>query len=216
MVASRGLFIVFEGLDRSGKSTQCKLLLDFLQKCCSARIQRYPGKSEPTTGPKLDQFLKTAKSPYENAEEIHCLFAENRRVIDPHLRESILSGETVIADRYSFSGIAYTAAKDVSLDFACKTELGLLKPDLVIYLNADPQATSNRAGFGDEALERADFQLKVYKQMKRLINHNFWVEVDALRSIEDVHNSIKSVVTELMSKSPPQLTSFELSDFNMN
>lgn len=91
------------------------------------------------------------------------------------MRKDILAGQTVIADRYSFSGIAYTAAKDVSLEFACKTEIGLLKPDVVIYLDADSNATAKRAGFGDEALERADFQLKVYSQMKTLNNPDFWV-----------------------------------------
>lgn len=74
------------------------------------------------------------------------MFAENRKVLDPLLRETILNGETVVADRYSFSGIAYTAAKNVSTEFACKTEVGLLKPDLVIYLKADPLKTAQRAG----------------------------------------------------------------------
>lgn len=102
------------------------------------------------------------------------------------MRENILGGQTVIADRYSFSGIAYTAAKDVSLEFSCKTELGLLKPDLVIYLDADSAATATRAGFGDEALERADFQLKVYNQMKVLVNPGFWVVGLHLYALNDL------------------------------
>lgn len=66
-------------------------------------------------------------------------------------------------------------AKNVPFEFACETELGLLKPDLVIYLNADPAMTSKRDGFGDEALEKAEFQLRVYEQMKALVNYDFWV-----------------------------------------
>lgn len=102
------------------------------------------------------------------------MFAENRKVIDSRLREVLLSGETVVADRYSFSGIAYTAAKDVSLDFACETEIGLLKPDIVIFLDADPIETAKRAGFGDEALEKFEFQETVAKKMKSLVNPEFW------------------------------------------
>jgi dTMP kinase len=80
----------------------------------------------------------------------------------------------VVADRYSFSGIAYTQAKDVSPKFACETEVGLLKPDIVIYLDADPAETAKRAGFGDEALEKLDFQQKVHKEMKKLFNDSYW------------------------------------------
>jgi len=214
MPVSRGFFIVFEGLDRSGKSTQCKKLLEFLGQMLSVKIQRYPDRSEPTTGPKIDHFLKTAKSPYENAKEIHRLFAQNRKVLDQSLREAILNGQTIIADRYSFSGIAYTAAKNVPMDFACATEVGLLKPDLVIYLNADPAVTAERAGFGDEAFEKADYQQKVYKHMKELINPEFWEEVDALQSIEEVHEAIKTIVMNLIKQTPPSLRSFTLADFN--
>lgn len=55
-----------------------------------------------------------------------------------------------------------------------KTEVGLLKPDLVIYLRIDPALAAQRAGYGDEALERADFQQAVRTKMEMLINSRFW------------------------------------------
>jgi len=210
------LLIVFEGLDRCGKSTQCKKLLEFLMKQeYDVRVQRYPDRSEPTTGPLIDNFLKTAKSPYERPEEIHNLFAQNRKVLDTQLRNDILGGQIVIADRYSFSGIAYTAAKGVSVEFACSTEFGLLKPDLVIYLEADPLVTAKRAGFGDEAFEKTDYQLKVHKQMKALFNSDFWQEIDALQTIDEVHEDIKQcVLNTLENRRSAPLSSFTVSDFN--
>lgn len=54
---------------------------------------------------------------------MHLLFAENRRVLDAKLRADLATGVTVIADRYSFSGISYTAAKEdpkMPLDVACR------------------------------------------------------------------------------------------------
>ncbi|KAI6242940.1 DTMP kinase [Aphelenchoides fujianensis] len=108
----RGLFIVLEGLDRSGKSTQCRRLVEWLkQEGHSVRFQPYPDRSEPETGPKINEFLKNARSPYEQALYIHGLFSENRRILDSKLRRDLEAGMTVIADRYSFSGVAYSAAK---------------------------------------------------------------------------------------------------------
>ena len=76
------------------------------------RAARFADRSEPTTGAQIDSFLKTADSPYVDAEAIHALFAENRRVLDAKLRTDIAAGVTVIADRYSFSGISYTVRSE--------------------------------------------------------------------------------------------------------
>ncbi|KAI6171991.1 Thymidylate kinase [Aphelenchoides besseyi] len=217
---SRGAFIVLEGLDRSGKSTQCRRLVEHFKKLgSSVRFQPYPDRTEPETGPKIDEFLKNAQSPYERAKWIHDLFSTNRRNLDSKLRDDISAGMTVIADRYSFSGIAYSAAKnhpDLSFEEACKTELDLLKPDLVIYLRADVGTTSTRADHGKEVLEKAEFQEKVRHQMERLVNEQFWEVVEATQTIDEVFREVLEKVQNKLEFGLGSLSNFELSDFNLS
>ena len=57
----------------------------------------------------------------------------------------------------------------MSLDWCKAPEKGLIKPDLIIYLTADPELISKRPGFGDEIYEKKSFQIEVasmYEQLK--------------------------------------------------
>lgn len=59
-------------------------------------------------------------------------------------------GVTLIVDRYSFSGVAFSAAKGLDFDWCKAPEKGLLKPDLVLFLQLSTAAIEKRGGFGDE------------------------------------------------------------------
>ncbi|KAH7700420.1 thymidylate kinase-like isoform X3, partial [Aphelenchoides avenae] len=152
--SQRGAFIVLEGLDRSGKTTQYR--------------------SEPKTGPIIDAFLREAKSPFDDGEAVHLLFSANRWLLDPKMRADLARGVNLITDRYSFSGVAYSLAKGLDKTWSCTPEVGLLKPDIVIFLDAKPAATTARCGFGGEVLERSDFQKSVYRHMKAVYSEVYW------------------------------------------
>ena len=65
-------------------------------------------------------------------------------------------------DRYSYSGMAYTAAKGIDIDWCIDTEKGLPKPDYVYYLYFDDLAKlENRGGYGEEWYEKLDFKKNV-------------------------------------------------------
>ena len=72
----RGLFIVFEGLDRSGKSTQVQRLLDYLSaREVPVRLQKFPDRST-NIGQSIDSYLRGAS--HLSNEAIHLLFSANR------------------------------------------------------------------------------------------------------------------------------------------
>ncbi|KAL3108533.1 hypothetical protein niasHT_015455 [Heterodera trifolii] len=200
-MVKRGALIVLEGLDRSGKSTQAKLLLEHFQRRGeSARIQRFPDRDEPVTGRTIDAFLKSAKSAEESREAIHLLFAANRWLMIHQMVEELAEGWHLILDRYSYSGIAYSLAKGMSMEWACHSEVGLLRPDLVLFFDVDVANVSARGGFGSEVMERSEFQSKVYAQMGTLFNASFWRRIDAARPIDKVHQSVVSEVMDLLGK----------------
>ena len=68
---------------------------------------------------------------------IHLLFVINRWELKKEIEENIDSGSVVVLDRYSYSGIAYTAAKGIDIDWCILTEKGLPKPDIVFYLKCE-------------------------------------------------------------------------------
>nr|CAD7432436.1 unnamed protein product [Timema monikensis] len=72
------------------------------------------------------------------------------------------AGTTLIVDRYSFSGIAFSAAKEgMDLKWCQNPETGLPKPDLVFMLNLDTSVMMQRGDFGSERYEVLGFQEKV-------------------------------------------------------
>lgn len=78
--------------------------------------------------------------------------------------EAIESGTTVVVDRYYYSGIVYSAAKnkaDLSLQWAKAPDVGLPKPDMVIFLDIGTETAKARGGYGDERYETEQMQARV-------------------------------------------------------
>lgn len=77
------------------------------------------------------------------------------------LRETLESGVTVVADRYSYSGVAFSAAKGLDRGWCEAQETGLPAPDAVLYLALSLDEAATRGGFGEERYETRDLQEKV-------------------------------------------------------
>lgn len=80
------------------------------------------------------------------------------------LVSALLSGTTLVVDRYAYSGVAYSAAKGVpgmDVEWCRNPDIGLPAPDLVVYLRVTNAVAAARAGFGEERYEKAEFQEKV-------------------------------------------------------
>lgn len=77
------------------------------------------------------------------------------------MEEKLKTGTTLIVDRYSYSGVAFSSAKGLNIDWCKAPEIGLLAPDSVLYLGISPERAAERGGYGDERYERVEFQKKV-------------------------------------------------------
>lgn len=95
---------------------------------------------------------------------IHCLHPTVLVFCSDALVSALLSGTTLVVDRYAFSGVAYSAAKAVpgmDVEWCKAPDCGLPAPDLVVYLRVSNAVAAARAGFGEERYEKAEFQDKV-------------------------------------------------------
>lgn len=111
-VVKRGALIVFEGVDRVGKTTQCQRVFQDLKKeQYSVEYWKFP-KRDTTVGSLIDEYLRGSCELDDHV--IHLLFSINRWETAKNLKDKLNSGTSLIIDRYAFSGVAYSAAKEVS------------------------------------------------------------------------------------------------------
>ncbi|PAV19943.1 thymidylate kinase [Pyrrhoderma noxium] len=152
----RGLFIVVEGLDRSGKSTQALALQKALQLAnIQSELIRFPDRTTPT-GKVIDGYL--TKKYDMDVRAIHLLFSANRWESASKIEQMLSSGISVISDRYAFSGVVYTAAKGIPLTWCKQPDVGLPAPDLTLFLDISPEVAALRGAMGKNAMRKRDFK----------------------------------------------------------
>eukprot|EP00919_Chromeraceae_sp_WS-2016_P071046 GHVR01168310.1.p1 GENE.GHVR01168310.1~~GHVR01168310.1.p1 ORF type:complete len:132 (+),score=8.96 GHVR01168310.1:338-733(+) len=100
-------------------------------------------------------------------ETTHLLFSsDSRKMINEVRRNTIL-----LCDRFSMSGIVYSAAKGLDLDWCIMSERNLPKPDLTVFIDTSIEEVARRRGFGDEVHDNRVFQEKVYALYQQLLKN---------------------------------------------
>lgn len=193
----RGAFVVFEGVDRSGKSTQCRRVVDaLLAKGLAAVAMNFPDRTT-TIGTMINAYLQNKAEVEDHA--IHLLFAANRWERSPSLCETLHAGTTIICDRYSYSGIAFSAAKGLDMDWCAAPEIGLPQPDLVVFLDLSIEETARRGGYGAERYEKDALQRAVRSSYARLRSSD-WAVIDAAQPVDELTTSIASLVESTIAR----------------
>ena len=76
------------------------------------------------------------------------LFSANRWEKMKFISEKLESGCNIVCDRYWYSGVAYSHAKGLDLDWCIAPDQGLIAPDLVLFFRGDPEKLAQRGGYG--------------------------------------------------------------------
>lgn len=174
-IIHKPLFIAFEGIDGSGKSTQVKLLAEALTQLGHKVYTTH----EPTSGPIGKMIRDIFNHRLEGSQHtIAALFAADRLEHIVNQTDGILNkmsdGYTVITDRYYFSSYAYHS---VHVDMDWVIELNreaakLLRPDITIYIDIAPEVSMERIQKNRgsvEMYETLDNQKKVHALYERAI-----------------------------------------------
>jgi len=195
----RGALIVFEGCDRCGKTTQCtKLIERLLAEGKKVELLKFPDRST-TIGQMIDNYLK--QSVELDDHTIHLLFSANRWESFQKMKSLLLSGSTLVVDRYAYSGIAFTAAKGLDMEWCKQPDIGLIKPDQVIYMTVSGDSAAKRGQFGEERYEKLDFQKKVKNVFHQLEDSDYWQVVDGNGTIDEVHDEVYRIATKAIDRS---------------
>lgn len=162
----KNYFIAFEGIDGSGKSTQVKLLTQYLTN----KGHKVYATCEPTDSPIGKMIRDIFNHRMEGDHKvIAALFAADRLNHLLNSTDGILKkldeGYTVITDRYYFSSYAYHSVHDIEMDWVIQANAlsaELLKPDLNIYIEMDPQVSMKRLTSGRTHIE-------IYETLENLV-----------------------------------------------
>ena len=191
----RGFFICIEGLDKSGKTTQSRLLVEALRKRGYDALYT----SEPSEGD-IGRFIRKyilSRRNRVNAYVEALLFAADRvehteTVIKPNLE----GGKIVVSDRYLFSSLAYQGAAGVSIDWIRKINKAAVKPDLAVYIDVPVDVILQRCEGGKSVMERREIQERVREVYKRMVREGELIFVDGDRPVEIIAGEIEKIVLE--------------------
>lgn len=148
--SKRGTFIVLEGVDRCGKTTQCGLLLRHLISMGLAAVaMRFPDRTT-LVGQLINSYLASDVTTLDD-RAIHLLFSANRWEAAPNVTKTLAAGTCIVCDRYAYSGVAFSSAKladpPLTIEWCKSPDVGLPAPDVVIFLDLSQEEAEQRGGY---------------------------------------------------------------------
>ena len=175
-MGKKGIFIVIEGLDGSGKTTQANLLAKKLSQNHSVLLTAEPSRGKIGTFIREGCLYEDKRLPTE-AEAL--LFASDRiehmyKEIKPALDE----GKLVICDRYIYSSLAYQGSAGLSLEWIKTINARALQPDFSIFIDVSPERVLDRLQRKKSVMETLETQRKVREVYLKFVEKGELARID--------------------------------------
>lgn len=201
------MFITLEGSDGSGKTTQFRLLADYLrEQGYDVITTREPGGTN--IGEQVRECLHDVRNrSMTSAAEVLLYSASRAQLVEEVIRPALAQNSIVVSDRYYDSTIAYQGYGR-QLDIGALTGItafatGGLKPDLTLLLEVDIMTGLSRRESGGVEMNRMDLQADAFYERVRVgyrtlvaAEPDRWVVIDANGSIEKVQADVRQYVEE--------------------
>ena len=198
---TKGLFITFEGGDGCGKTTQIKLLDEYLRsKGYKTLLTREPGSKG--LGIKLREILLNYDGEVSPVCESFLFLADRAQHVDCIIKPALEEGVIVLCDRHTDSTVAYQGyGRGLDLEqihHLNKIATSGLKPDLTIVLDVDVETSQKRVGSEKDRMESAGIEffervrngfLEISKQEPERVK-----VVDSTQTIEEIHKQILELI----------------------
>jgi len=194
----RGLLVVFEGLDQSGKQTQAERLRDRLEAAGrTVRLLSFPSY-ETHIGAEIGRALKGERD--YAADTMQLLYVANRFEWKPEIERELAEGTVVVCDRYLASSVAYGEAFGLDGAWLSEIQRYLPQPDLTVLLDIEPQVSASRKAADRDKYER-DLALlgRVRTSYLRQAAAPGWLRLDAGRERDAVAADVFDSVVPLLT-----------------
>ena len=206
---TRGLFFSLDGLDGCGKSTQCRLLVDWLrQRGATVRACAEPGGT--AVGDQLREILLHHRGDLALATEAFLFMASRAQLVTEVIRPALAAGHAVVSDRFLLANVAYQGHggglyPQQLWDMGCLATGGL-EPDLTLVLDLPVELARSRRRRPADRLEGRE---ELYH---RRVRNGFLAEarrrpgrikvIDASAAVEDVQAAIQEEVARVLAAGP--------------
>ena len=210
MHTTTGVFVCFEGGEGSGKSTQSRLVRDWLEEQgCSVLLTFEPG--DTAVGRELRRIvLDPATGALSDRTEVLLYAADKAEHVDTVVRPALDRGQVVVTDRYVDSTLAYQGAGralDVAeVEAVARWATGDLRPHLTVVLDLEPQAGLDRFTGRDRIEGQSpEFHQRVRQGFLDLADADpdRYLVVPATDRPEDVHALVRTRVTAVLPLREP-------------
>jgi dTMP kinase len=200
MKLDRGYLIVLEGVDGTGKSTQCSLLAEYLESCDFSVLKL----REPTTGKwgqKIRKILTEGRGDVTPEEELQYFINDRKEDVEQNIRPALEQGKIVLIDRYYYSTAAYQGALGFDPKKIIKdNEAFAPRPDLLFIIQGSLDESFRRIEQGRDGF--SSFEKRDYLEKVRNIFDTFAGDhirrVDGDPSIEEVQQVLRQEVNALL------------------
>jgi len=212
-----GLFITFEGLDGTGKSTQLRRAVQYLRKCGHrVLVTREPGGTR--TGERVRDILLASKTgKLAPLAELALMYAARAQLLEEVVRPALGRGEVVVSDRYNTASFAFQGygrqLGTATVRAFDRVICGKIQPDLTIVLDLEPERALARAQGRDtrrrsrhDRFERQSlaFHKRVragYMAIARSAPGRIKL-VRADQSIDELQRQIRALIEPLLARGP--------------
>jgi len=195
----RGLLIVFEGIDGTGKSTQC----EFLAKSLTKRDILNIALAEPTRGTwgtKIRKLLSEGRQGISPQEELSWFVNDRKEDIELNIMPALQDNKVVLMDRYYFSTAAYQGALGLDPEqIRLENETFAPIPDRVLIFLTSPETCLERIESSRDqksAFEKLDYLRNVQEIFKSFTGPNIRF-IDSVGSVPEVHEKVLSAIEDL-------------------
>jgi dTMP kinase len=199
MTLKQGTLIVFEGIDGTGKSTQCGLLAKSLSEMQVPNIA-FAEPTRGTWGMKIRKLLSDGRQGISPQEELSWFINDRKEDIEKNIMPALKENKVVLMDRYYFSTAAYQGALGLEPDqIRLENEKFAPIPDRVLIFLASPEKCLDRIESSRDqksAFEKLDYLKNVQEIFKSFNGPNIRF-IESVGSVSDVHEKVLAAVDDL-------------------
>ncbi len=192
----KGLFIVFEGPDGSGQTTQAELLVEWFER----NGKKVKLTKEPTDN-LIGGIIRAAlrKEWKTDLRTLALLFSADRsHHVETEILPLLRKGVNVVSDRYALSTLVYESIEGLDVEWLWQLNSKFPKPDITFILDVPAEVCIERIAktrFGFELFETKERLEKIrqrYLELKNIFENTY--VIDGTRPIQEVHTEIVSIV----------------------